>query len=115
MYREIFFTNVLKALEQKGLNKSDLHQISGVSNSFISDITQGNGNPSLATMESIALALNLPLPLLLHSNDLDEKTYNALVGQKIDLPDGYDFVCALLPEHKAYIVKRWLMENQKNI
>lgn len=54
MYNYIFFTNVLRVLDELGMTKHDLADRSGVSISFLSDITTGKGNPSLKVMEDIA-------------------------------------------------------------
>ncbi|MCU7927548.1 MAG: transcriptional regulator [Candidatus Thiodiazotropha sp. (ex Dulcina madagascariensis)] len=109
MYKYIFFTNVLKCLEERNMTKQELSDRSGVSISFLSDLTTGKGNPSLEKMAGIANALEVPLPLLLESTDLDSKTLEELAGKKVksSLAPGYVRVCAVLPEHKAYIVRRW--------
>ncbi|MBE3780532.1 helix-turn-helix domain-containing protein, partial [Vibrio parahaemolyticus] len=71
MYNYIFFTNVLKILDERHMTKSELAERSGVSISFLSDLTTGNANPSLKVLEAIASALETPLPLLLESTDLN--------------------------------------------
>lgn len=50
MYKYIFFTNVLKCLEERDMTKQELSDRSGVSISFLSDLTTGKGNPSLEKM-----------------------------------------------------------------
>lgn len=109
MYNYIFFTNVLRVLDELQMTKHDLAEKSGVSISFLSDITTGKGNPSLKVMEDIARALHTPLPLLLESTDLDAASLEALAGEKVpsSLPPGYERVAAVLPEHQAFIVKKW--------
>ena len=74
MYKVIFFTNVLRILDERGMTKNELSERSGVSISFLSDLTTGKANPSLKVMEAIASALETPLPLLLESTDLDKHT-----------------------------------------
>ena len=60
-------------------------------------------------MEDIAQALETPLPLLLESTDLDKEALDALAGGKAprSLPPGFELVAAVLPEHQAFIVKKW--------
>ena len=72
MYNLIFFTNILRLLEERGMTKQELSQKAGVSISFLSDLTNGKANPSLRVMESIANALDVALPVLLETTDLDE-------------------------------------------
>lgn len=117
VYKYIFFTNVLKILYERGMTKEELADSSGVSISFLSDITTGKGNPSLEKMEDIANALEVPLPLLLESTDLDNKTLEELAGKKMksSLPAGYVRVCAVLPAPQAYIVRRWEEAARKKI
>lgn len=109
MYDNIFFTNVIRILDERGMTKQELSKKTGVSISFLSDLTTGKANPSLKTMEAIADALETPLPLLLESTDLDQKSLNDLAGGKArhSLPAGYERVSAILPEHQAFIVKKW--------
>ena len=109
MYNYIFFTNVLRVLDELRMTKHDLAEKSGVSISFLSDITTGKGNPSLKVMEDIARALQTPLPLLLELTDLDKASLEALAGEKVQssLPPGYERVAVVLPEHQAFIVKKW--------
>lgn len=108
MYNQIFFTNILRILEEKGITKEQLAEMSGVSMSFISDLTNGKGNPSLRIMERIADALDEPLPTLLEETDLDTKSLEALAGGKPrGLKEGYERVSVILPSHQAYIVRQW--------
>ena len=117
MYKEIFFTNILRLLEEKHIQKSDLSKISGISPSFVSDLTNGKGNPSLKTMEAIALALDEPLPKLLEETDLDKASLNLLTDNKIisSLPKGYERLSVVLPGYRAYIVKQWDKEAYEKI
>lgn len=109
MYNFIFFTNVLRILDERGMTKKELSDRSGVSISFLSELTTGKANPSLKVMEDIAAALEVPLPLLLESTDLPKADLDALAGGKAQqsLPSGYVRVAAILPEHQAFIVKKW--------
>lgn len=99
------------------MTKKELSDRSGVSISFLSDLTTGKANPSLKVMQEIADALETPLPLLLESTDLDSEALDALAGGKAhaSLPPGYERVVAVLPEHQAFIVKRWSDTTRKKL
>lgn len=117
MYNYIFFTNVLRILDERQMTKNELAERSKVSISFLSDLTTGKANPSLKVMEAIAAALETPLPLLLESTDLDRDALDALAGGKMpsSLPPGYERVSAVLPEHRAFQVKKWGEETRKKL
>ncbi|MBJ7262238.1 MAG: transcriptional regulator [Burkholderiaceae bacterium] len=116
-YNTIFFTNILHWLDEQGMTKKDLAEKSGVSLAFLSDITTGKANPSLKNMEHIANALELPLPLLLESTDLDSQTLEALAGGKpfTSLPKGYQRVSVVLPDYRAFQVKKWGEETRRKL
>jgi len=109
LYNYIFFTNVLRLLDERNMTKKDLSDMSGISISFLSDLTTGKANPSLKIMQDIAKALETPLPFLLELTDLDQDTLDALAGGKApqSLPPGFERVAAVLPSHQAFIVKKW--------
>lgn len=117
MYSYIFFTNVLRILDERHMTKHELAERSGVSISFLSDLTTGKANPSLKVMEAIAQGLETSLPLLLESTDLDKEALDALAGGKMprSLPPGYERVSVVLPEHRAYQVKKWGEETRKKL
>ena len=117
MHNNIFFTNVLRLLEELHITKQELSERSGVSISFLFDLTTGKANPSLKVMEAIAKALETPLPLLLELTDLDEATLNALAGGKAvsSVPAGYQRVSAILPDYRAFIVKQWAEETRRKL
>ena len=90
------------------MTKQELSDRSGVSISFLSDLTTGKGNPSLKIMEAIAKALDTPLPLLLELTDLDRETLEKLAeGTPHGLPNGLVRVSAIVTEHQAFIIKKW--------
>lgn len=99
------------------MTKHELSERSGVSISFLSDLTTGKANPSLKVMEAIAKALETPLPLLLESTDLDKAALDALAGGKAvsSVPPGYQRVSAILPDYRAFIVKGWAEETRKKL
>jgi transcriptional regulator with XRE-family HTH domain len=117
IYNYFFFTNVLRLLDELHMTKKDLSDKSGVSISFLSDLTTGKANPSLKVMEDIATALETPLPLLLESTDMDKDALDALAGGKAprSLPAGYDWVTVVLPEHQAFIVRKWGEQARKKL
>ncbi|WP_020405882.1 transcriptional regulator [Hahella ganghwensis] len=117
VYNFIFFTNVLRILDERHMTKNELADRSGVSVSFLSDLTTGKANPSLKVMEAIAAALEVSLPLLLESTDLDRETLEALAGGRVhtSLPTGFERVSVVLPEYRAFQVKKWGEETQKKL
>ena len=117
LYNHIFFTNLLRILDELRMTKHELSQKSGVSISFLSDLTTGKANPSLKVMASIARILETPLPLLLEVNDLDHAALELLAGEKVvsSIPAGYQRVSAILPEYRAFLVKQWAEEARKKL
>ena len=117
LYNHVFFTNVLRILGELRMTKHELSQKSGVSISFLSDLTTGKANPSLKVMASIAKILETPLPHLLELNDLDHATLELLAGEKVvsSVPAGYHRVCAILPEYRAFLVRQWADEARKKL
>lgn len=115
MYNQIFFTNVLRLLDEQGMTKNELSELAGMSVSFLSDLTNAKANPSLKIMESIAKALDTPLPALLEITDLDRDTLDALAGGKApsSLPSGLVRVAAVLNEYQAFTVRQWDEANRK--
>ena len=117
MYNQIFFTNVLRTLDEQGMTKSELADKAGISVSFLSDLTNAKANPSLKVLDAIARALNTALPALLEITDLDEATMAALMHEQTtqSLPDGYVRVSAVLTPFQAFTVKRWDEENRRKL
>lgn len=117
MYNQIFFTNVLRLLEELGMTKNDLAHKTGISLSFLSDLTNGKANPSLKIMEAIAEALETPLPTLLDLTDLDSATLDALAGGHAprSLPEGFLRISAILTQFQAFTARQWDQENRKHL
>ena len=115
MYNLIFFTNILRILEERGLTKHELSEKAQVSISFLSDLTNGKANPSLKIMEAISEALGISLPALLESTDLKREDLETLAGKKItsSTSTGLVRVSAILTEHQAFIVKKWDEQNRE--
>lgn len=116
-YYEIFFTNVLRLLDELDMTKNELADKAGISISFLSDLTTGKANPSLKIMEAIAEALETPLPTLLELTDLDQATLDTLAGGQASksLPQGFVRASAILTEFQAYTVRQWDAENRKHL
>lgn len=116
-YHQIFFTNILRILDERGMTQDELAVRSGISSAFISALTRGKANPSLATMEAIAKALDTALPVLLESTDLDREALDELAGGKApkSLPPGFERVSAVLTSFQAYQVKSWDEANKRKI
>ena len=117
MYNQIFFTNVLRLMDKRGMTKAELADRAKISTSFLSDLTNGKANPSLKIMEAIAAAIETPLPLLLESTDLDRDTLKSLASTvpMRTLPDGYRSVSAILPEYRAFMVSQWEKEAKEKL
>jgi transcriptional regulator with XRE-family HTH domain len=116
-YNEIFFTNVLRVLEERNMTQKELAERAGLSSAFVSDVAKGQGNPSLRTMEAISIALDIPLPVLLEATDLDRQALNELAGGKApqSLPPGYQRVSAVLTDFQAYMAAQWDETNRKRL
>jgi transcriptional regulator with XRE-family HTH domain len=68
MYGLIFFTNVLHLLDDLGVTKNELAERAGLPFPFLLELTDGRSIATLDIMDSIAGALNVPLPPLLEYN-----------------------------------------------
>lgn len=115
LYSLIFFTNVLRLLDERKITKYELAEQAEISISFLSDLTNGKANPSLKIMEAIAKALNEPLPSLLETTDLDRQSIYQLAPSALSgsLPEGYQRVSAVLTEYQAFTVQQWDEANRK--
>lgn len=113
----LFFTNVLRILDEQRMSKHQLSEVAGVSISFISDITSGQGNPSIKVMEKIAVALKTPLPFLMECSDLPPEALEELAGHEYQasVAPGYERVSVVLPAHRAFIVRRWAEETARQL
>ncbi|MDZ5459294.1 helix-turn-helix domain-containing protein [Azohydromonas lata] len=113
----IFFTNVLRLLEEQGLTKHELSARADVSLSFVSDITRGTGNPSIKVMEKIAAALETPLPFLLECTDMPRDALDRLAGTKFfsSVPDGYQRVSAVVSDYHAFLVSVYAEQAQEQL
>lgn len=91
------------------MTKQELSHQAGVSISFLSDLTNGKANPSLRVMERIANALDVSLPELLESTDLDEHSLMLMADGKPakSLPPGYVRISVIVSDQQAYQIRRW--------
>ena len=83
---------------QKNLNQSELAELAGISESYLSHIENGKRDPSLTTVEKIAEALNIPSSILIF-----------LAADKSDLKG----ISSDLAEKLSYIALK-LMEQTNN-
>ena len=117
MYNQILFTNILRLLDERNMTKHELALRADISDSFLSDLTNGRANPSLRILEAIAVALETPLPLLLELTDLDKETLDELAGGKAprSLPHGFLRISAVLTEYQAFRVRQWDHINKDSV
>ena len=117
MYNQILFTNILRLLDERKITKHELASRADISDSFLSDLTNGRANPSLRILEAIAEALETPLPLLLELTDLDKETLDELAGGKAPRspPHGFLRISAVLTEYQAFRVRQWDQINKDSI
>jgi transcriptional regulator with XRE-family HTH domain len=117
VYNQILFTNILRLLEEQGVTKHELAIRANISDSFLSDLTNGKANPSLKVMEAIAEALETSLPLLLELTDLDKETLDELAGGKAprSLPDGFVRISAIVTEYQAFRIRQWDQANKETL
>ncbi|MEO7560149.1 MAG: helix-turn-helix domain-containing protein [Nitrosospira sp.] len=108
-YSQIFFTNILRLLDERGMTQKQLAEQSGISRSYISNLSKGQANPSLRSMEAIAKALDTNLSTLLELTDLDSLDLDELAGGSTsrNLPEDFERVSAVLTSYQAFLVKEW--------
>lgn len=109
MYNYIFVSNLRSALEDRQLSRSRLSELSGISPSFLFELLSGKANPSLKVMEAIAEALEIPLEMLLSSASIDRRELERRAGRNAawTMPNGYESVFAVIPQHQAFMVRKW--------
>ena len=114
MHKKILCINIMRFLALRGLKKSDLAAKANVSISYISDVTNCKGNPSLDTMVAIAEALEVPLVALLETpppgtDDWGCGLTDAVLRDdaKLGLPPGFRRVSAIVSDHQAFQIDKW--------
>lgn len=111
-YIQIFTDHINRILNEYGLGKRELAEMGGISSAFMTALTRGEANPTLKTMQALAEALGIPLPLLLRPIESDE--WQAILSLSVlsksitpVVPEGYARVSAILSEKRAEQVKQW--------
>lgn len=114
VHKKILCINIMRYLALRGLKKSDLATKANVSISYISDVTNAKGNPSLDTMVAIANALEVPLVALLETPPVGTDDWDASLAEtilkddaKLGLPPGYRRISAIVNEHQAFQIAKW--------
>jgi transcriptional regulator with XRE-family HTH domain len=102
-YAMILQRNLTALLNERQYSRSDLAKRAKLSASFVGDITDGRGNPSLKSIAQIALAIGVPLPWLLMEHPVPTAR----------LPEEHERVVAVLPRHQAFLVRRWIESSQQ--
>lgn len=92
--------NIEKLLKEKKMRKQDLAEETGISVSFISDITNMKANPSIQNLSKIADALSVPLPLLfIPLNKIWVET------EAVDSP-GDIYLFTKIAKQQAFLIKK---------
>lgn len=104
-------------MQEKNISQAELSERTGLSKSFLSGITRNLENPSLKILEKIADALEVPLPSLLHTHDIELSRLAAATDGEFytHLPKGYQAVYLILTDFQAFEAKRWDHENKKDL
>lgn len=104
----------MRYLALRGLQKQDLASKAGLSISYISDVTNAKGNPSLETMAAIAQALEVPLTALLETPPVGVDDWSGCLtdsllrdDSKLGLPPGFRRVSAIVTDHQAFQISKW--------
>jgi len=66
MASEIFIENLKAIRKSKGLSQLMLSELADLSPGMVGDIETGRRNPTLTTIEKLALALNVPVQQLFY-------------------------------------------------
>ena len=69
--KEIFIENLKAIRTARGLSQIKLSELADLSPSIIGDIEVGRRNPTLTTIEKIALALDIPVQQLFYDSEAD--------------------------------------------
>lgn len=117
MYNKIVSTNIIRIMREKKITQQTLAEKTGLSKSFLSEITRNIANPSLKILENIANSLEVPLPSLFHVNDVEISRLALTTNGEINtyLPKGYQGVYLILTDLQAFEAKQWDKENKKEL
>jgi transcriptional regulator with XRE-family HTH domain len=103
----------MRFLALRRMQKKDLATKAGVSISFISDVTNAKGNPSLETMAAIAKALDVTVSDLTQTprpgeDEWDESLADIVQDDsRIGLPRGFRRVAGIVTEFQALEFADW--------
>lgn len=99
-YKITLAENIEKILKTKKMRKQDLAAKTGISVSFVSDITNMKANPSIQNLSKIAEVLSVPLPLLF-------VPLNAIwvEAEVADSPDSV-YVFTKITKQEAFLMKK---------
>ena len=64
--RRIFAENLRKARQAKKLSQEDLAELANLHRTYVGSVERAERNVSIDNMERLAVALGVPLPVLLH-------------------------------------------------
>ena len=64
--RRIFADNLRKARHAKKLSQEDLAELANLHRTYVGSVERAERNVSIDNMERLAVALGVPLPVLLH-------------------------------------------------
>jgi len=117
LYNQIFLTNILRRMDELGINKNELCRRSGISSAFMTYLTQDKANPSLKVMEKIARALKTPLPDLLELTSSEREAMAELIYDESQLRplDDYVHISVTLNEFQAHQARLWDTANKKKL
>ena len=101
MYYEIFVERVDHRLHELHMTRARLSALAGISPSFLSDLMNHKANPSLRIMESVAQALEVPLPLVLMA-----------APDPVPLPAGLVHACVVVMEFERFVLAEWDERNR---
>ncbi|MFV8381804.1 helix-turn-helix domain-containing protein [Corynebacterium hindlerae] len=98
---------------QRGMSATDLARRAGVSKATLSQLESGTGNPTVSTLDSLAVTLGVPLGDLIERNDVGQDTYvpardfpddapHHHLIHRIPLPGGPEVWVFALPPHTTF-------------
>lgn len=82
-YPAIFSAHIRRLLEERRISQRDFSKMAGLSTAYLTTLLNGTGNPTLKSMQAIASAFALPLPLLLKPMDSDDWKTALAVAQAV--------------------------------
>ena len=104
--QEVLSQNIDRILKLKEMKKQDLAKKSGISVSFISDITNLKANPSINNIQKIADALNIPVPFLFMPLEEGWVEMDAIASP------GHVYVFAKVTRPESFCIKQWVCKNR---